>query len=291
MRRVILATLAALLLTTFDSFAIAQSAPVPDRTYAGHNVTFSGTKPALEAFLVETPAADGAVHLDVWEVNRGTPIRSYDVDMTKLLHMIVVSDDLADFQHIHPVLHASGHFTIDLHATERELYHVYIDGIPHGVGRQVFRFDIPIGSSAPAAQRHLNAAGASQQAGPYSVTLAPLSVPFGEIATIAVTITKNHSPANDLHPYLGAMAHGVFIGTKDLAYMHGHGMSDQMLDMASGDCGDSMMLSMPPLPANSTIGNTFSFEILAPSGQNYDFWMQFIGGKTLYTVPFLITTR
>ncbi len=262
----------------------------PQRVYTGHNVTVTGTR-ALQAFLVEAPSVAGSIHVDMWEVDAGKTVLTYDVDMTKLLHMIVVSDDLADFQHIHPVLHANGHFSIDVRTREQGLYHIYIDGVPHGTGRQVFRFDVPIGSDAAAAHRELNPAGDSQRAGPYVVTLDPVTVPFGEISTIEVSVTKNGKIANNLHPYLGAMAHGVFIGTQTLAYMHGHGMSDAMLDMAGGDCGDSMMLSMRPLPANSTIDGKFAFEILAPSGQPYDFWLQFVGGKTLYTVPFLVTTR
>jgi hypothetical protein len=257
---------------------------------AGHAVVFAGTRP-LQAFLAERPAAGHTVHLDVWEVDRGKTVRSYDVTMTKLLHMIVVSDDLADFQHIHPVLHPNGHFTIDLHPLMSQLYHVYVDDMPHGVGREVFRFDVPIGSSSAAPERRLSPAGNVQRAGPYTVTLDTVSVPFGEISTISVTIAKNGRLASDLRPYLGAVAHGVFVGTADLAYMHAHGMSQAMLDMASNDCGDSMMQSMPPLSPHSAVSGQFSFELLAPAAQPYDFWLQFIGGKTLYTVPFLVTAR
>jgi hypothetical protein len=267
--------------------AAALAAPV---TYPGVNVVYQGAK-APAAFLAATPEAGGAVHLDVWESDRGKTLRSYDDDMTKLLHMIVVSDDLTDFQHIHPVLQRNGHFTIDVHAKEHGLYHVYIDGIPHETGRTVFRFDVPIGSDTAASARQFHVAGKSRRAGPYTVTLDTTSVPFGEVATISVKITKNGTAATDLHPYLGMMSHGVFIGTKDLAYMHGHGMSDDMVSMAGDDCGDSMMQSMAPLPPDAKIDNEFAFDILAPSGQTYDFWLQFIGGKTLYTVPFLITAR
>lgn len=257
--------------------------------YPGQNITFAGTKP-IQGFLDATPVS-GAVHLDVWEVNHGKTLVNYDADMTKLIHMIIVSDDLEDFQHIHPVWQRDGHFTIDMHPRKLGLYHVYIDGIPHDVGREVFRFDIPVKNDAAPPVRQLHADTQSEKAGPYTVSLDTIAVPFGEIATIEVTIKKNGKIANDLHPYLGAMAHGVFIGTKNLAYMHGHGMSDDMLSMASGDCGDSMMLSMTPLVPSDTLTGQFAFEILAPSAQPYDFWLQFVGDKTLYTVPFLVTAR
>lgn len=162
--------------------------------------------------------------------------------------------------------------------------------MPHDLGRQVFRFDVP-GNAPAAATRSLHSAGQVVNAGPYTVALSTSAVPVGEIATIGVTITKKGRPAKDLHPYLGVMAHGVFIGTRDLTYMHAHGMSSDMFDMSDvGDCGDSMMMAMTPMAPDMTIGNEFDFQVLAPSAQPYDFWLQFVGGKTLYTVPFLIGT-
>jgi hypothetical protein len=262
-----------------------------DQPVVGKDVTFGGAPP-MQAYLRESVAPGGALHFDMWEVLDGHPELRYDIDMTKIMHMIVVSDDLVDFQHVHPVLHPDGHLTIDLHLAERGLYHIYLDGLPHGSSRHVFRFDVPSETNAPAAKRALHATGASVAVGPYTVTIDPTSVPAGEIATIDVHIFKNGRPANDLHPYLGVMAHGVFIGVNDLAYMHGHGMTADMLDMNSAnDCGDSMMAAMTPMPPDLNIGNTFEFQVLAPSSQDYDFWMQFMGGKTLYTAPFLITTR
>jgi len=285
-RRVLgsLAAVAAALLCT-------AGAPTPT-TYEGRNVTVTGPKP-MQAYLRTSPGPNGATHFDMWEVSGGKIVTAYDWDMTKIMHMIVVSDDLAHFDHIHPALQPNGHLTIDYRLPSQGLYHVYIDGMPHDLGRQVFRFDVPSGTDTPATARVLHTPGSSVQVGPYRVTLDPVAIPFGEIATIDVTITKNGKPAKDLHPYLGMMAHGVFVGVKDLAYMHAHGMSDDMLAMAgsANDCGDGMMAAMMPLVPSDTIDSHFEFELLAPSSQDYDFWLQFTGGTTTYTAPFLIKTR
>lgn len=259
----------------------------------GRDITFAGTQP-MNAFLTWETLPDGNARIEAWELHNGRVIQSYDIDMTKLMHMIVVSDDLTEFQHVHPTLLPNGHFTIEIHlAHPNEAYHIYLDGLPHGNGRHVFRFDVPSGNGTSETARYLHPAGPSVDVGPYRVTIDPTSVPFGEIATIDVHISKNGRPAKDLHPYLGVMSHGVLIGTKDLAYMHAHGMTAAMLDMTSGasDCGDSMMMAMTPMPPNLNIGSEFEFQILAPAAEPYDFWLQFIGGKTLYTAPFLITTR
>lgn len=272
-------------------FAAASGAAGAAETIAGKDITYNGTVP-MKAYLRESPGPNGTTHIDMWEVHGERVITRYDIDMTKIMHMIVVSDDLSDFRHVHPVLHSTGHLDIDLNLPARlGGYHIYIDGRPHGIGRQVFRFDLPSGTSdAPA--RELHAAGGTVNVGPYTVTIDPTAVPIGEIATVSVRILKNGRPAKDLHPYLGVIAHGVFIGVKDLAYMHAHGMSAEMLDSmsASNDCGDSIMAAMTPMPPNLNIGHKFDFQIIAPTEQPYDFWLQFIGGKTIYTAPFLVTT-
>jgi hypothetical protein len=260
-------------------------------TIAGKDVTYSGSVP-MQAFLRTTPGPGGMTHIDVWEVRDGHVVTSYDVDMTKIMHMIVVSDDLTEFRHVHPTLQADGHLVIDLALPDKPGgYHIYMDGLPHGIGRQVFRFEVPSKTKSAAPHRVLHVAGKTIPVGPYTVTITPNAIPIGEIVDVSVRILKDGKPARDLHPYLGVMAHGVFVGVDDLTYMHAHGMSADMLDMSgASDCGDSMMMQMTPMPPDLNIGNEFEFQIIAPKAQNYDFWLQFVGGKAVYTAPFLVTT-
>ena len=282
------------ILTLFLTSVIVLSAAArAGEAIPGKDVTFTGTVP-MTAFLQTSAGLNGMVHFDAWEVRDGKTVLAYDIDMTKIMHMIVVSDDLTDFQHVHPTLLPNGHLVIDMRLKEASAaYHVYLDGRPKDNGRHVFRFDLPGVSPGAAPNRVLHASGASLHVGPYTVEIDPTDLPIGEISTVSVRILKDGKPATDLHPYLGVMAHGVFIGVNDLAYMHAHGMSASMLNMASGanDCGDSMMMQMSPLQPNQSISNEFEFQVLAPSAQAYDFWLQFIGGTTLYTAPMLVTTR
>jgi hypothetical protein len=276
----------AIIMVSRPPVADAQVMPV-----AGHAVTSTGSVP-ITAYLIERPQSREQKRLEFWEEANGKVISAYDVDMTKLMHMIVVSDDLTSFQHIHPALEPNGHFTIDVNLPEvAGGYHVYVDGMPHSFGRQVFRFDLSGENSA--VTRLVHETDGTVRVGPYTLEYSPMVVPAGQISDIAVTITRDGRPATDLHPYLGVMAHGVFIGTDDLAYMHVHGMTSEMLAMASSasDCGDSMMMQMSPMPPMLTIGNRFELEVLPPRDESYDGWLQFIGGSTLYTAPLLLTTR
>jgi hypothetical protein len=90
-----------------------------DHIITGQAITFAGTVP-MTAYLRWVSGPPGVVRVDAWEIRDGRAIQSYDVDMTKLMHMIVVSDDLTDFQHVHPTLLSNGHFTIELHLAHPE---------------------------------------------------------------------------------------------------------------------------------------------------------------------------
>ena len=245
----------------------------------------------MQAFARTSLGPNGTVHVDIWEVAAGKTVRGYDIDMTKLAHLIVVTDDLSSFAHVHPVLQPSGHFTIDLALSPRQLYHLYIDDRASGIGRTVFRFDIPMAGAA-VRERVLHAAGNSVKVGPYVLTVDSTALVPGVVTTINVNVTRAGKPATDLHPYLGVMTHGVFIGVTDLAYMHAHGMSTKIMALAdTNDCGDAMMMSMPPIPPDTVIDSHFVIQVLAPTAQTYDLWLQFIGGKTLYTAPLLMIAK
>ncbi len=41
---------------------------------------------------------------------------------------------------------------------------------------------------------------------------------------LVVHILEGGSPAADLHPYLGALAHAVFLNAGNLSYVHAHPM-------------------------------------------------------------------
>lgn len=58
---------------------------------------------------VRLPAADGPGEVSFRILDRsGRPLTTYTEEQTKLLHLYVVRDDLAEFRHLHPVLGDDG---------------------------------------------------------------------------------------------------------------------------------------------------------------------------------------
>ncbi|MGA8384081.1 MAG: hypothetical protein WB687_02220, partial [Candidatus Cybelea sp.] len=93
-----------------------------------------GQSPKAEGYLIAGELSNDQLNrrLDTWmtPLGSGAAIRTYDVDMTKLLHMIIVSDDFRTFLHVHPVLGPSGHFLLNQRFPDQVLYHIYIDARP-----------------------------------------------------------------------------------------------------------------------------------------------------------------
>jgi hypothetical protein len=259
-------------------------------------------EPATHGFLRATAIGGNPLrqHLDIWMADDEyvPAIRHYTVDKTKLLHLIIVSDDFTTFLHVHPVLGSDGHFTIDQALPRATLYHIYADAEPQGIGHQVFRFDLPVGPEAVATTRSLSPTGDAVATGPYTVTLSTTKLSAGKDTPLIVRITRDGKPATGLHPYLGALAHAVFLNASDLSYVHVHPMplGATPSHPMSGMSGMSNMSGMPgmsgmdmtPLPDAATSSPSMQLHLMLREPGTYKLWLQFRGGSNLYVAPFVM---
>lgn len=209
------------------------------------------------------------------------PFRSYVTDMTKLLHLIVVSDDLLDFQHVHPILDENGRFRLALAFPRPTLYHIYADATPAGHANGVIRFDVAMGRSQ-ADSRPETVSGDEARAGPYVVRVSALQVAARQDVPLLFAIQRGGLPATDLHPYLGAYAHVIAIGVSDLSYMHAHPMTPGMMDMENS----SQMAA--PLDQNAIVPATMTVHFRFPAPGLYKVWIEFRGAASLYAAPFVV---
>ena len=257
-------------------------------------------QPQTHGYLEITPMGADPLdqHLDLWmtPAGGGDVIRQYTVEMTKRLHMIIVSDDFTHFLHIHPVLAADGHFTIEARFPAPALYHIYGDAEPAGIGQQVFRFDAPVDGGQAVANRALAPTGRDVAAGAYTVTLSTTTVSARKDTDIRVHVLSAGRPARDLHPYLGALAHAVFLSARDLTYVHVHPASlnpdgsSSMLDMGNmGSMSGMGGMDMAPLPDTATTSPDMLLHVALREPGTWKLWLQFRGGTELHVAPFVIT--
>jgi len=244
-----------------------------------------GSSTQTEAFLKATASATTPLNqkLDLWMTlpKSSAPIHKFQTEMTKKLHVVIVSDDFKTFLHIHPTLLPTGHFLITQVFPAAGTYYVYADGLPNDLNHQVFRFKLDVGHASQPSVRSLPATGMGVQTGPYEVDLSRVRVQSGKMEMLDLQILENGKPATDLHPYLGASAHAVFLNARDLSYVHVHPMgADMMMDMSK---------PMPDMPETASVSPDMMLHIALREPGTYKLWLQFRGaGDKLYIAEFTI---
>jgi hypothetical protein len=249
--------------------------------------SLQGYPPQTEGFLQTSSTAGNPLeqHLDIWMTmpKSTAPIKKYQIEMTKKVHVIVVSEDFKTFMHIHPVLAPNGHFLITQQFPAAGTYLVYADALPNDLNHQVFRFKIDVGHASPPSSRNLPSSAMSTTVGPYEVDLSTVRIHSGRMEMVDIDIEENGKTATDLHPYLGSPAHAVFLNAKDLSYVHVHPMAADMnmqMDMSK---------PMPELPENSPVKGDMMLDIGLREPGTYKLWLQFRGaGDKLYVAEFTI---
>jgi hypothetical protein len=242
---------------------------------AGHLLVVPGFSP-LEA------------RLDFWSTlpSSSAPLRNYDVDIMKRMHLLAIGDDLMTFLHVHPTLGANGHFLINLTVPRPGLYHLYADWTPHVTGRQVLRFDVAFGDPG-AMVRTQPKSERTVRSGPYSVTLTSVKLQVGVVTMVRARISRGGVPAKDLQPYLGAAAHAVFINSRDLSYVHVHPtVMGEMGNMnVPGMRVGEMEMRLAP---GSHVSPGMMFHVVVRRPGTYLLWLQFRGGNRLEVAPFVL---
>ncbi len=196
----------------------------------------------------------------------GVPVKRYVETHEKLLHLIVVRNDLAVFQHVHPTLDANGTWTAPLNLTRAGDYRVFADFMPSGGPA------LTLGANLHVAGRYdpqpLPPPSATAEVDGFTVKLSgtPKS---NEASMLTLSVSRNGKPVEDLQPYLGAYGHLVAVRASDLAYLHVHPM---------GGPGDGTTASGPDIVFHTTF----------PSRGAYRLFLDFQHGDVVRTAAFTV---
>jgi hypothetical protein len=152
----------------------------------------------------------------------GAPVRAFDVEHTRRMHMIVVRRDATGFQHLHPTLGRDGTWRVALRLPEAGSYRVFADFATNGV-KHTLGADLEVdGTYSP---RPLPAPATSATVDGYRVTLDSGAAPAGREHELRFSVTRGGRPV-DVEPYLGARGHLVALREGDLAFLHVHPDAD-----------------------------------------------------------------
>ena len=181
------------------------SASAAGYSFAPHDTTF--TPGVRDSFTFRILGPDG------------DPVTDFATRHDKDLHLVIVSDDLAHYQHLHPVSSSDGTWSTELGLPRAGGYRAYADFAAAGAEPVTLGADLVApGDLAP---QPLPAPASIATVDGYDVRLDG-SVTAGADAELRFTVQGGGAAVRDLEPYLGAYGHLVAIRATDHAYLHVH---------------------------------------------------------------------
>jgi hypothetical protein len=149
----------------------------------------------------------------------GAPVRDYDVEHERRMHLIVVRRDLTGFQHLHPELRADGTWETRVALPDAGSYRVFAD-FSHDGEATTLASDLRVDGAADL--RALPGPATVADAGDgYEVRRGAGAVRAADEAELRFTVTRDGAPVAT-EPYLGAGGHLVALREGDLAFLHVH---------------------------------------------------------------------
>ena len=155
----------------------------------------------------------------------GAPVRDFDVEHEKRMHLIVVRRDLTGFQHLHPTQAADGSWSVPITLADAGSYRVLAD-FTRGGKAFTLASDLRVDGAADLEPLPAPSDAAVSDGG-YDVTLDAGDPRAGEEADLRFSISSRGEPVQT-ERYLGAGGHLVALREGDLAFLHVHPSDDEV---------------------------------------------------------------
>jgi len=225
--------------------------------------------------------------------SRGALVRDLPLVHEKPIHLILVSDDLAEFNHLHPEAQSNGSYRVNFTFPHGGVYRLYADFTPASASQVIEQYKLTV--SGPSIDRVALTEDKSftKSLDGLRVTMRPSrALRAGEALLLEFMVTDEATgkPATDLQPYLGSLAHFVIIPEDGSKYLHVHpmeaGASSGMNDEGMVGKMDEQMDAGPMPKGISSV--TVSAHTTFPDPGLYKLWAQFQRAGKVITVPFVL---
>jgi hypothetical protein len=149
--------------------------------------------------------------------SRGRPVRDFEVEHERRMHLIVVRRDLTGFQHLHPRLDEDGSWSTRVRLNDAGSYRVFAD-FARGGESHTLAADLRVDGAADLQDLPEPGLTARTDSG-YDVSVDE----HGD--ELSFHISRGGAPVQ-VEPYLGAGGHLVALREGDLAFLHVHPTGD-----------------------------------------------------------------
>jgi hypothetical protein len=164
--------------------------------------------------------------------SNGNAIANFDTFQEELMHLIMVSDDLQSFAHLHPVYNSNGRFEVEARFPKPGSYTFFSDYKPMGQQEQVSVLKTRVsGERPPAVKMNVNRTKTFADT-KVNLELSQATVKAGEEVTLMFDLQDavSDQPVTDLQPYLGEKGHLVILRQSSPLtssdYVHAHALKD-----------------------------------------------------------------
>jgi hypothetical protein len=202
----------------------------------------------------------------------GKAVKEFDSFQEQLMHLIVVSDDLEFFSHLHPTYQNDGKFVVKTPFPKPGNYSLYSDYKPKGEPERVSVLKTSVAGTVSASPKiEFNRIQTIRDT-KVNLNLSQGNLKAGKPATLTFELqdTATNQPATNLQPYLGEMGHLVILkqseNLSETDYIHAH-------------------------PLKNTPTHQVQFMTQFPEPGNYKLWGQFNRSGKIITADFWINVK
>lgn len=196
--------------------------------HAGHSMVYNTSYAINVTATPSTFNAGQPVQLSVRVIDKATsqPWTAYSVVNEKLMHLIVVSEDMQHYEHLHPDYTGNGVFTVQFTPPLESTYYLYAEFAPSAATEALATAKLQT-QQAPAvgAVPKLTEDLSEQRSGQYSVRLSS-SGPFRANQNYQLSFNvfddTSGKAVSTFEPYLGVAGHLAIIHENKQTYLHVH---------------------------------------------------------------------
>lgn len=246
--------------------------------------------------------------------NGGNIVKDFKIVHEKLMHLLIVSEDLAFFDHQHPNMQENGSFVVDYTFKNGGNYRLYADITPENAPQYVESISLNV-QGAPGAAAELKADNVTEKTvdGIKVKMTSDSEISSGKdlMLDFSVNDAKTGKPVTNLQNYLGELAHFVIISRDLKNFVHAHPMSKQEHSAQNGAANNSTANNSTANKnaahnadghqhsANtntntnsvSEVVNTVSAHVNFPTAGLYKIWAQFQRDGKVINVPFVVDVK
>jgi hypothetical protein len=236
---------------------------------------------------------------------KGEIVKDLPVVHEKPMHLLVVSDDLAEYYHLHPELQADGSYKVPFTFTNGSNFKLYADFTPKDSPQVVENFMLKVSGNERARVELKTDEKFEKTVDGLKFVMKPdADLVAGKelMLNFSVFDEKTNKPVTDLEKYLGEYAHFVIISQDLQKFVHAHPMSKEEHSEGShemskmNDANNKMDESKPHTHDDKTDTKGVSpSEVSAhtsfPQAGLFKVFAQFQRGGKVITVPFVVNVK